>query len=110
VSIRLITFLIILNSSFLFDSLAQDEIQVVSLNIRFGTPGDGENKWKSRRSRVFEVFEVFDRYKDGIIATQEGDPLQFDEILKKVKDLDVIYRSRTLEDRDGPAHAIFYNK
>lgn len=79
----------------------------MSMNIRYGTPGDGENKWKSRRDRVFDIF---DRYKEGIIATQEGDPLQFDEILKKVKDLDVVFRSRTLEDRDGPAHAVFYNK
>lgn len=89
------------------EAASQDDIQVVSLNIRYGTPGDGENKWKSRRERVFTIFN---RYKEGIIATQEGSPLQFDQILKKVKDLDVVFRSRTLEDRDGPAHAIFYNK
>ncbi len=104
---RLITICLLSILVFGLESFAQEEIQVVSLNIRYGTPGDGENKWKSRRDRVFTVF---DRYKDGIIATQEGDPLQFREILKKVKDLDVVYRSRTLEDDDGPAHAVFYNK
>ena len=104
---RLIILSLFLVSTLETQIFSQEEIQVVSLNIRYGTPGDGENKWKSRRDRVFTVF---DRYKDGIIATQEGDPLQFDEILKKVKDLGVVYRSRTLEDKEGPAHAVFYNK
>ncbi|MEC7754604.1 endonuclease/exonuclease/phosphatase family protein [Roseivirga sp. UBA1976] len=87
-------------------SLAQD-FQVVSFNIRYGTPGDGENKWKSRRDRVMSIFK---KYKDGIIATQEALPLQVDEILDEVSQLDVVYRSRTIDEKGGESNAIFYNK
>lgn len=86
---------------------AQEDLQVVSFNIRYGTPADGDNKWKSRRDRVFTIFK---RYKEGIIATQEALPLQIDEILKEVPQLDVVYRSRTAEDKKGESNAIFYNK
>ncbi len=82
-------------------------VEVVSFNIRYGTPGDGENKWKSRRDRVFSIFK---KYKEGIIATQEALPLQIDEILEEVPQLDVVYRSRTEKDKAGESNAIFYNK
>jgi len=88
-------------------SQAQVRVEVVSFNIRYGTPGDGENKWKSRRERVFSVFK---KYKEGIIATQEALPLQIDEILEEVPQLGVVYRSRTAEDKAGESNAIFYNK
>lgn len=83
------------------------EFEVVSFNIRYGTPGDGENKWKSRRSRVMTIFN---RYKEGIIATQEALPLQIDEILDEVSQLDVVFRSRTIEEKKGESNAVFYNK
>ncbi|WP_170827504.1 endonuclease/exonuclease/phosphatase family protein [Roseivirga sp. 4D4] len=86
---------------------AQETVEVVSFNIRYGTPGDGENKWKSRRDRVFSIFK---RYKEGIIATQEALPLQIDQILEEVPQLDVVYRSRTEVDKEGESNAIFYNK
>lgn len=86
---------------------AQEMVEVVSFNIRYGTPGDGENKWKSRRDRVFSIFK---KYKEGIIATQEALPLQIDEILEEVPQLDVVYRSRTEKDKAGESNAIFYNK
>lgn len=87
-------------------TLAQ-EFEVVSFNIRYGTPGDGENKWKSRRSRVMTIFN---KYKDGIIATQEALPLQIDEILDEVSQFDVVFRSRTVEEKKGESNAIFFNK
>ena len=80
---------------------------MVSFNIRYGTPGDGENKWKSRRSRVMTIFN---KYKDGIIATQEALPLQIDEILDEVSQFDVVFRSRTVEEKKGESNAIFFNK
>lgn len=87
--------------------MAQETVDVVSFNIRYGTPGDGQNKWKSRRDRVFSIFK---KYRDGIIATQEALPLQIDEILDQVPQLGVVYRSRTEKDGDGESNAIFYNK
>lgn len=88
-------------------SQAQVSADVVSFNIRYGTPGDGENKWKSRRDRVFSIFK---KYKEGIIATQEALPLQIEQILEEVPQLDVVYRSRTEKDKAGESNAIFYNK
>ncbi|MFY0594067.1 endonuclease/exonuclease/phosphatase family protein [Roseivirga sp.] len=89
------------------DLHGQESVDVVSFNIRYGTPGDGENKWKSRRDRVFTIFK---RYREGIIATQEALPLQIDQILEEVPQLDVVYRSRTEKDGAGESNAIFYNK
>lgn len=88
-------------------SLTSQEFQVVSFNIGYGTPADGENTWKFRRKRVFKIF---DQYKNGILATQEALPLQIDEILYEFPDLEVIYRSRTLEHEDGEGNAVFFNK
>lgn len=88
-------------------AIAQETVDVVSFNIRYGTPGDGQNKWKSRRDRVFSIFK---KYREGIIATQEALPLQIDEILDEVPQLGVVYRSRTKENGDGESNAIFYNK
>ncbi|OEK05840.1 endonuclease/exonuclease/phosphatase family protein [Roseivirga misakiensis] len=96
-------FLIILGPQ----SQAQETVEVVSFNIRYGTPGDGVNKWKSRRDRVFSIFK---KYRDGIIATQEALPLQIEQILDQVPQLDVVYRSRTEKDGAGESNAIFYNK
>ena len=101
-----LTTCIILLSLFEAPSMAQ-EFEVTSFNIRYGTPGDGENKWKSRRDRVMTIFK---KYRDGIIATQEALPLQIDQILDEVSQLDVVFRSRTLEEKKGESNAVFYNK
>ena len=53
---------------------------------------------------------VFKSYSDGIIATQEALPLQIDDILSAVPRLEVVYRSRTKAQDDGPANAVFYDK
>jgi len=86
---------------------AQDDVKIVTLNLRYGTPADRENSWKERRKRIQAVFKS---YSDGIIATQEALPLQIKDILKAVPRLDVVYRSRTHAQDGGPANAFFYDK
>lgn len=86
---------------------AQQEIEIVTLNMRYGTPADRENSWKNRKKRIKTIFK---KYSDGIIATQEALPLQINEILQAIPKLGVVYRSRTKEQDKGPANAIFYNK
>lgn len=93
--------------TFATDSFAQDNLKLITLNLRYGTPADKENSWKNRKKRVQTLFK---NYSDGIIATQEALPLQINDILKAVPKLDVVYRSRTKEQDDGPANAIFYDK
>lgn len=104
---RLYLFLSLIIITSLSELCHAQDFQVTSFNIRYGTPGDGENKWKSRRDRVMTIFK---KYKEGIIATQEALPLQIDQILDEVSQLDVVYRSRTLEEKKGESNAIFYNK
>ena len=87
--------------------MAQDDVKIVTLNLRYGTPADRENSWRERRKRVHAVFNS---YSDAIITTQEALPLQIKDILKAVPRLDVVYRSRTKAQDDGPANAIFYDK
>lgn len=105
--LRAILLLSILSFSLSTRTITAQEFQVVSFNIRYGTPGDGENKWKSRRDWVMTIFK---KYKDGIVATQEALPLQIDEILDEVPQFGVIFRSRTLEEKEGETNEIFYNK
>ena len=90
-----------------FQKRGNEDLTLVSFNVRYGTPGDGENKWKSRRGKVFAIFQ---RYKEGIIGVQEALPNQINEILKAVPDLRVIARSRMADETKGEATAIFYNR
>ncbi len=101
------TLLFVLCICFAYNLKAQDDIKLVTLNLRYGTPADKENSWKNRRKRVQAVFKS---YSDGIIATQEALPLQIDDILAAVPRLEVVYRSRTKAQDDGPANAVFYDK
>lgn len=90
-----------------FQGSSKTDLTLVSFNVRYGTPGDGENKWKSRRARVFAIFE---KYKDGIIGVQEALPNQIAEILEAVPELGVVYRTRNTNEKEGEATPIFYNK
>ncbi|RKQ51259.1 endonuclease/exonuclease/phosphatase family metal-dependent hydrolase [Roseivirga pacifica] len=103
----LLSLLIILSFSADYQASAQEEFKVVTLNIRYGTPADHENAWKNRRKRLLAVFKS---YSDQIIATQEALPLQIKDILQNNSELEVVYRSRTKAQDDGPANAIFYSK
>ena len=103
----LLPFILVVILALKNEAKAQEEFKVVTLNIRYGTPADHENSWKKRRKRLLSVFKS---YSDQIIATQEALPLQIKDILQNNSDLEVVYRSRTKVQDDGPANAIFYSK
>lgn len=84
-----------------------DEIQVVSLNLLYGTPADLENTWKKRKSRAIANLQ---QYKDGIICLQEVNETQIKDISKAISGLEVVYRTQGLKNGEGKANAIFYNK
>jgi len=83
------------------------DLTIVSFNIRYGTPGDGINIWKNRKSLIFNVFK---KYKGGIIATQEALLRQIDELKKEIPKMGVVYRTRQEDDESGESMAIFYDK
>jgi endonuclease/exonuclease/phosphatase family metal-dependent hydrolase len=84
-----------------------NEIQIASLNLLYGTPADLENTWKKRKSRAIANLQ---QYKDGIICLQEVNETQIKDISKGVSGLDVVYRTQGLNNGDGKANAIFFNK
>ncbi len=83
------------------------DLTVVSFNIRYGTPGDGINKWSNRKSLIFNVFK---KYKGSIIATQEALIRQIDELKKEIPKMGVVYRTRHEDDESGESMALFYDK
>ncbi len=83
------------------------DITVVSFNIRYGTPGDGINVWKKRKSLIFNIFK---KYRGGIIATQEALIRQIEELNKEIPRMGAVYRTRHEDDRSGESMAIFYDK
>jgi len=53
------------------------ELRVMSFNIRYGSAGDGENRWPSRREMVFDVFR---KQQSDAVGLQEALRFQIDEI------------------------------
>ena len=40
--------------------LAQNNLSVMTFNIRYDNPGDGENRWQNRKSHVADVLRFFE--------------------------------------------------
>lgn len=56
---------------------APHAVDVMSFNIRYANPGDGDNYWDHRRDLVFGVIE---RHAPDLIGLQEVIPRQLDEL------------------------------
>ena len=106
----LLCFLLLCHLAFPFQKKrgkVKPDLTVVSFNIRYGTPGDGINIWKNRKSLIFNIFK---KYKTGIIATQEALRRQIDELKVEIPKMGVVYRTRQEDDASGESMAIFYDK
>jgi|GEM_PF-710805 len=105
--IFLFAFLAVVSNTTAHEQNPVSEIQIASLNLLYGTPADLENTWKKRKSRAIANLQ---QYKDGIICLQEVNETQIKDISKGVSGLDVVYRTQGLNNGDGKANAIFFNK
>tara|TARA_A100000171_G_scaffold37647_1_gene36745 strand:+ start:1268 stop:2110 length:843 start_codon:yes stop_codon:yes gene_type:complete len=105
--IFLFAFLAVVSNTTAHEQNPVNEIQIASLNLLYGTPADLENTWKKRKSRAIANLQ---QYKDGIICLQEVNETQIKDISKGVSGLDVVYRTQGLNNGDGKANAIFFNK
>lgn len=105
--IFLVAFLAVVSNTTAHEQNPVNEIQIASLNLLYGTPADLENTWKKRKSRAIANLQ---QYKDGIICLQEVNETQIKDISKGVSGLDVVYRTQGLNNGDGKANAIFFNK
>ena len=83
-----------------------NEVLIASLNLLYGTPADLDNAWENRGSRAIANLQD---YKEGIICLQEVNEKQIKEILKKINEFDIVYRTQGLNNGDGKANAILFN-
>lgn len=58
-------------------AVAQDELRVMSFNIRYGTAKDGVNSWPGRRQHVLAVIKAFG---PDLLGTQETLPFQAEQL------------------------------
>lgn len=85
---------------------AQDEIRLMSFNIRYGTAPDGPNHWDLRSDLIIEVLH---RYSSDFYGVQEALPFQLEFIKAALPGYDMIGRPRDVARKDE-AVAIFYNR
>jgi endonuclease/exonuclease/phosphatase family metal-dependent hydrolase len=57
---------------------AQDELVVMSYNIRYGTANDGDNRWELRRPHMIALIKA---HNPDILGVQEALHFQIDELL-----------------------------
>jgi endonuclease/exonuclease/phosphatase family metal-dependent hydrolase len=95
-------FLFSINSIF-----CQSEIKVMSYNIRYDAPNDGDNIWDIRKEKLSALMAYYDA---DFIGTQEVQHHQLEFLLQKLPTHSYIGVARTDGKQDGEYSAIFYNK
>jgi len=74
--LRFIGFLLLCSSPMAHSGITQPfKMRVMSFNLRYDTPQDGENRWEKRKHMVASAFHRAD-----IVATQEGLLHQLDDL------------------------------
>ncbi|NJD21204.1 MAG: endonuclease/exonuclease/phosphatase family protein [Melioribacter sp.] len=84
-----------------------DELKVMTFNIRYGTADDGENSWMYRKHNVIETIKNFN---PALFGLQEALQLQIDEILKQMPNYSYVGVGRDDGKFAGEYSCIFYFK
>ena len=79
---------------------------IMTFNIRYDTPNDGENWWDYRKN---EVVELLKNYKADFIGLQEAMPHQRDFIADNLINYDHIGHGRDGKNTDSEGVPLFYN-
>jgi endonuclease/exonuclease/phosphatase family metal-dependent hydrolase/type 1 glutamine amidotransferase len=85
---------------------AQDDLRVMSFNIRYGNAADGADRWELRRGLVFDVLR--DEQPD-VVGLQEALRFQIDEIREAVPGYAEVGEGRD-GGEDGEYSAILYRE
>lgn len=85
----------------------QNELKVMTFNIRYGTANDGENNWEYRKNNVVETIKNFN---PDLFGLQEALQLQIDEILKQMPNYSYVGVGRDDGKSAGEYSCIFYLK
>ena len=83
-----------------------EKVRVMSFNIRYANPGDGENFWDFRKE---QVFSLIDRYDCDFVGIQEALPDQIRELEENLPDYNWIWRTREADPEKGEAVPLAYN-
>ena len=84
---------------------ADTTLQVMSFNIRYDTPQDGEHNWKFRREEVAETVRMAD-----IAGIQEALHGQMQELADLLPEYEFVGVGRDDGERAGEYSAIFYSR
>ena len=85
----------------------QNELKVMTFNIRYGTANDGENNWEFRKDNVVETIKNFN---PDLFGLQEALQLQIDELLKQMPNYSYVGVGRDDGKSAGEHSCIFYLK
>ena len=86
---------------------SNDELKVMTFNIRYGTADDGENSWEYRKNNVVETIKNFN---PDLLGLQEALQLQIDEFLKQMPNYTYVGVGRDDGKSAGEHSCIFYIK
>ncbi|MBS0000396.1 MAG: endonuclease/exonuclease/phosphatase family protein [Cyclobacteriaceae bacterium] len=86
-------------------STAEDEVKIITFNIRYGTADDGANSWPHRKEVLFDL--VRDENAD-FLGLQEAMIFQIEEIIRQCPGYSYVGRTRQADGITGEATPILY--
>ena len=86
---------------------ADGSLAVMSFNIRYGTAGDGGNRWSKRRGLLLETIR---KHAPDLVGLQEALDFQLDEIAEALPEYGQIGVGRQDGRRGGEHVAVLYRK
>src|SRR3954454_13481460 len=89
------------------DTPRNNDVRVMSYNIRYATASDGENIWEQRKDFLAETIRAFD---PDLLGTQETLARQRDDLAARLDGYDVLAAGRDDGREAGEMMAIFYRK
>lgn len=98
--------ILILSYTFLVVSNSYAQTKIMTFNIRYNTPNDGENWWDLRKDEVVESLKY---YHPDFIGIQEATPNQLNFIANELDDYDYIGHGRDGLNTESEGVPIFYN-
>lgn len=104
---NLLTSLILLFACAIVTNAQKDTVTVISYNIRYNNPDDGENIWENRRDNAVIMVNM---EKPDFLCVQEAYFVQLQYLLQNLPDYDYIGLGRDDGAHGGEHMAILYRK
>ncbi|MFT7434420.1 MAG: endonuclease/exonuclease/phosphatase family metal-dependent hydrolase [Psychromonas sp.] len=87
--------------------ISQDDVKVMTFNIRYATPSDGINQWENRKEKVAQTISY---YESDIAGLQEATEPQVLFLAKRLENYNWVGVGRDDGKTKGEFAPIFYNK